>query len=196
MYLVQWITLCVIYPRLWCDRQGFRATAAAELRWVPIYVRLLQVMAGLIPLIAASDDVRGAARIERRPAHLPLPRRKPDHPRNGRVSPGHVRRGLVVPGLGRLDRLERNRIAAPAGCERLLRFDRLGNTFKIDRFQAVLSRSRSPAGKRMDSRGPENHAALRETGTGRGRPRPPWDRRSCRPAATSSASRRKEPKRS
>ena len=41
------------YPRLWCDRQGFRATAAAELRRVPVYLRLLQVMAGLIPLIGA-----------------------------------------------------------------------------------------------------------------------------------------------
>ena len=53
MYFVEWITLCVIYPGLWCDRQGFRATAAAELRRVPVYLRLLQVMAGLIPLIGA-----------------------------------------------------------------------------------------------------------------------------------------------
>ncbi len=53
MYFVEWITLCVTYPELWCDRQGFRATAAAELRSVPVYLRLLQVMAGLIPLIGA-----------------------------------------------------------------------------------------------------------------------------------------------
>jgi hypothetical protein len=53
MTLVQWIALCVTYPELWCDRQGFRATAAAELRSVPVYLRLLQVMAGLIPLIGA-----------------------------------------------------------------------------------------------------------------------------------------------
>ena len=53
MYFVEWITLCVTYPKLWCDRQGFRATAAAELRTVPVYLRLLQVMAGLIPLIGA-----------------------------------------------------------------------------------------------------------------------------------------------
>ncbi len=53
MYFVEWITLCVAYPELWCDRQGFRATAAAELRSVPFYLRLLQVMAGLIPLIGA-----------------------------------------------------------------------------------------------------------------------------------------------
>ncbi len=53
MYFVEWITLCVVYPRLWCDRQGFGATAAAELRDVPFYLRMLQVMAGLIPLIAA-----------------------------------------------------------------------------------------------------------------------------------------------
>ena len=60
----------------------------------------------------ALDDVRGAARIEFRPA-LPPPRRMPDHPRNGRVSPGHVRHGPALPGLGGLDRLERNLIAAP-----------------------------------------------------------------------------------
>jgi len=53
MYFVQWITLCAIYPRLWYDRRGFRATAAAELRSVPTYLWLLQVMAGLIPSIAA-----------------------------------------------------------------------------------------------------------------------------------------------
>ncbi len=53
MHFVEWITLCVTYPKLWCDRQGFRATAAVELRSVPVYLRLLQVMAGLIPLIAA-----------------------------------------------------------------------------------------------------------------------------------------------
>jgi hypothetical protein len=53
MYLVQWMALCVIYPRLWYDRQGFRATAAAELRNVPRTLWLLQVMAGLIPSIAA-----------------------------------------------------------------------------------------------------------------------------------------------
>ncbi len=53
MYLVQWMALCVIYPRLWYDRQGFRATAAAELRSVPKTLWLLQVMAGLIPSIAA-----------------------------------------------------------------------------------------------------------------------------------------------
>jgi serine/threonine protein kinase len=53
MYLVQWISLCVIYPRLWYDRQGFRATAAAELRNVPKTLWMLQVMAGLIPSIAA-----------------------------------------------------------------------------------------------------------------------------------------------
>ena len=53
MYLVQWMSLCVIYPRLWYDRQGFRATAAAELRNVPRTLWLLQVMAGLIPSIAA-----------------------------------------------------------------------------------------------------------------------------------------------
>ncbi|MGO9111518.1 MAG: hypothetical protein ACLP9L_20015, partial [Thermoguttaceae bacterium] len=53
MYFVEWTTLCVIYPELWCDRQGFRATAAAELRFVPVYLRLLQVMAFLIPLIGA-----------------------------------------------------------------------------------------------------------------------------------------------
>jgi hypothetical protein len=53
MYFVQWITLCVTYPRLWYDRQGFRATAAAELRNVPKTLWLLQVMAGLIPSFAA-----------------------------------------------------------------------------------------------------------------------------------------------
>ena len=53
MYFVEWITLCVTYPELWCDRQGFRATAAAELRSVPVYLRLLQVMAILIPLSGA-----------------------------------------------------------------------------------------------------------------------------------------------
>jgi serine/threonine protein kinase len=53
MLFVEWINLCVTYPKLWCDRQGFRATAAAELRSVPSYLRLLQVMAGLIPLIGA-----------------------------------------------------------------------------------------------------------------------------------------------
>jgi hypothetical protein len=53
MHFVQWIALCVTYPELWCDRQGFRATAAAELSSVPVYLRLLQVMAGLIPLIGA-----------------------------------------------------------------------------------------------------------------------------------------------
>ncbi|MEI8371530.1 MAG: serine/threonine-protein kinase [Planctomycetota bacterium] len=53
MHFVEWITLCVTYPKLWCDRQGFRSTAAEELRSVPVYLRLLQVMAGLIPLIAA-----------------------------------------------------------------------------------------------------------------------------------------------
>ena len=53
MHFVEWITLCVTYPKLWCDRQGFRTTAAAELRSVPVYLRLLQVMAGLIPLIGA-----------------------------------------------------------------------------------------------------------------------------------------------
>jgi eukaryotic-like serine/threonine-protein kinase len=53
MHFVEWVTLCVTYPRLWCDRQGFRATAAAELQSVPAYLRLLQVMAGMIPLISA-----------------------------------------------------------------------------------------------------------------------------------------------
>jgi hypothetical protein len=53
MYFVEWITLCVVYPELWYDRQGFRATAATELRGVPIYLRLLQVLAGVIPLIGA-----------------------------------------------------------------------------------------------------------------------------------------------
>ena len=53
MYFVEWITLCVTYPELWCDRQGFRATAATELRAVPACLRLLQVMAGLIPLMGA-----------------------------------------------------------------------------------------------------------------------------------------------
>lgn len=53
MHLVEWIALCVIYPRLWCDRQGFRATAAAELHRVPAYLVLLQFMAGFIPLIGA-----------------------------------------------------------------------------------------------------------------------------------------------
>jgi serine/threonine protein kinase len=53
IYLVQWMTLCVTYPRLWYDRQRFRAIATAELRGVPRTLRMLQVMAGLIPLIAA-----------------------------------------------------------------------------------------------------------------------------------------------
>jgi serine/threonine protein kinase len=52
-YLVQWITLCVTYPRLWYDRQGFRTTAAAELRTVPRTLWVLQIMAGLIPSVAA-----------------------------------------------------------------------------------------------------------------------------------------------
>ena len=45
MLSVQWLSLCVIYPRLWCDRQGFRETAALELRAVPQRLRLLQVLA-------------------------------------------------------------------------------------------------------------------------------------------------------
>ena len=54
MYLVQWMSLCVVYPRLWCDRQGFGTKAAAELRRVPAYLWLLQIMAGSIPSIAAA----------------------------------------------------------------------------------------------------------------------------------------------
>jgi eukaryotic-like serine/threonine-protein kinase len=53
MHFVEWVTLCVTYPKLWCDRQGFRATAAEELRSVPAFLRLLQVLAGLIPLLSA-----------------------------------------------------------------------------------------------------------------------------------------------
>jgi hypothetical protein len=53
IYLVQWISLCVVYPRLWYDRQRFRAIAATELRGVPGTLRALQVMAGLIPSFAA-----------------------------------------------------------------------------------------------------------------------------------------------
>jgi hypothetical protein len=53
MYLVQWLSLCVVYPRLWYDRQHFLSTAAVELRTVPRYLWFLQVMAGLIPSIAA-----------------------------------------------------------------------------------------------------------------------------------------------
>jgi len=52
-YFVEWITLCVVYPELWCDRQQLRATAAAELRTTPGLLTLLQIMAGLIPLIGA-----------------------------------------------------------------------------------------------------------------------------------------------
>ncbi len=53
IYLVQWMALCVIYPRLWYDRQRFRAIAASELRVVPKTLRVLQTMAGLIPSFAA-----------------------------------------------------------------------------------------------------------------------------------------------
>jgi len=53
MYVVEWITLCVVYPELSCDRQQFRATAAKELRTTPFCLTMLQVLAGLIPLIAA-----------------------------------------------------------------------------------------------------------------------------------------------
>jgi serine/threonine protein kinase len=53
MLSVQWLALCVIYPRLWADRRNFRATAAAELRAVPRRLRLLQVLAGVIPLAGA-----------------------------------------------------------------------------------------------------------------------------------------------
>jgi hypothetical protein len=61
MYLVQWMSLCVVYPRLWCDRQKFSTKAAAELRRVPAYLWLLQIMAGSIPAIAAALFVHNFA---------------------------------------------------------------------------------------------------------------------------------------
>ncbi len=64
MLFVQWISLCVIYPRLWCDRQDFRITAAAELRAVPWRLRLLQVLSGVIPLAGAVLMLMGAGPID------------------------------------------------------------------------------------------------------------------------------------
>ena len=113
MYFVEWITLCVTYPELWCDRQGFRATAAAELRSVPVYLRLLQVMAGLIPLIGAVVMMIVGPQ-EYGKAILQLPGQQPDRPRHGRISPGHVHDGLALPGLGCPYRVERNPHRGPA----------------------------------------------------------------------------------
>ncbi len=50
---VQWLVLCIIYPRLWVDWAGFRTIAAAELRAVPRRLLLLQILAGVIPLAGA-----------------------------------------------------------------------------------------------------------------------------------------------
>lgn len=54
MLFVQWISLCVFYPQLWCDVRDFGDTAAVELSPVPRRLRILQVLSGLIPLMGAA----------------------------------------------------------------------------------------------------------------------------------------------
>jgi hypothetical protein len=50
---VQFVVLRVMYPELWPDGQGFRGTAAEELKAVSGRLRFFQFMAGLIPLAGA-----------------------------------------------------------------------------------------------------------------------------------------------
>jgi hypothetical protein len=51
---VQWVTLRVLYPRLWVDGIGFRETARQELTSQHSRLRAWQFLAGLIPLAGAA----------------------------------------------------------------------------------------------------------------------------------------------
>jgi serine/threonine protein kinase len=50
----QFLVLRVIYPRLWCDARHLRQEAREELRPVDRQVKVLQLLAGLIPLVGGA----------------------------------------------------------------------------------------------------------------------------------------------
>jgi serine/threonine protein kinase len=53
VFAVQYVVLRVLYPRLWGDGQDLRRKAGDELRGIDLHLRLLQLLAGLIPLAGA-----------------------------------------------------------------------------------------------------------------------------------------------
>src|SRR5205823_5193638 len=53
VFAVQFVVLRVLYPRLWGDGRDVRRKAAQELRGVDRRLRILQLLAGLIPLAGA-----------------------------------------------------------------------------------------------------------------------------------------------
>jgi hypothetical protein len=54
LFAVQFVTTRVLYPRLWADPQGVRATARAELDGLDRRLWLFQLLAVLIPLAGAA----------------------------------------------------------------------------------------------------------------------------------------------